>query len=192
METCSVKNLRSSGIVPLNRENAIDFANLLYSKSKGSVEYVKLCNGYLVDTLDFGVQNKKLHCAIGEAYFRFVSHNMKSVTAVDKFTLNKPFKLYTSDLGIELDGSTAKAIDKLVEKAVLKNSTPENKQRLAQAFSDCVDANDNTNLHSLTKKDQKNSLINEGQENYTQETIYQKRAEKVAKIWRQEVVPLLK
>lgn len=179
MESCSVTKGRSQ-ITPLNKENALEFANLLYSSDKeDGVHFVKLCNGYLVES-GKKTNKKKLHCAVGQAYFHFVSTNLRWAPKMDnpKLDLNSGLensKYYTSKWEIGTEGSTAKAIDSLVEVAILKKPTDANKQKLANALRDCVDANDRT--YAGDKDSQAD---------------YIERAKTVAQIWKDEVVPLLK
>lgn len=119
MKTCKSKS-SSEDILPLNRKNAIDFAKSIYSKKDGKIQYTKLCEGAVRDPNydDQGYPTgETLHCAIGEAYYRFVDTDTHLVT-------------------------TDHAVATVLAVAVLKKNTVENQSKLRDALNSCVDAND--------------------------------------------------
>lgn len=116
-----------------DKKNAKAFAEELYSVKDGQVKFMMLCDG----TLSNGKAGKRtMHCAVGEAYFQFVSQDMKQVLSFDKSQ-----KDYVSEL-CDAEGSTGVAIDALVAKASLKSPTENSKRLLAEAISSCVSVND--------------------------------------------------
>lgn len=142
-----------------DKKNALAFAEELYSEKDGEVRFLKLCSGELSN----GKAGKRtMHCAVGEAYFKFVSQDMRQVLSYD---LKE--KEYDSELCPQSDGSTAAAIDALVAKAALKLPTKANKRKLTDAIYDCVETNDGVDSFS-------------------------ERSEDVAGIWIKRVAPLLK
>jgi len=186
-------------MIPLfNKKNALIFANKLYSENKDEINYIKLCNGYITEPpchpnackdQKLFKRKKYLHCVVGEAYFHFVSHKMGWVDDADE---NNYLGKYT---GV---GSTGKAIESLVEKAILKNSTDNNRKAFAKALFRCVSANDTAmSDHDVElSEEQEKKLSYKEQMEYLQREdekhIYINRAKSVAKVWRESVVPLLK
>jgi len=158
-------------VATFNKENALVFAEDLYSEKDKEITYTRLCNGYVEED-----GPKKLHCAIGEAYFRFVSHNMRWVRKMDN---NET----TSYKGKYEEGSTGRAVDSLIKKAILKDPSEVGQAKFASALLSCVSTNDNVpSVIAVDGPPSASDIDNE----------YHRRAEQVAKTWRKEVVPLLK
>lgn len=159
-----------------NKANAQAFGNSIYQDDKSVVSFLKLCDG----TLQGKVGGKTLHCAIGEAYFTFVSTNMKSVLSISKKQENSDDSgdvapVYVSKYGVKNeDPGTTAAIDALVDEANLRSQSSASKRRLAKALEECVNINDNVG----------SSDCNVGE--------FADRAKAVASIWNKRVVPLLK
>lgn len=152
------KKSTKTAAIPFNKHYAKEFANFIYNDKGPFVQALKMCSGSL--------KEGKEHCAIGEAYYWFVSHRLSRVmTEEDKDTDAQ----YKSRYGIDQAGSTAKAIDKLVSVANVK---PGREEDLASALSDCVQQNDDE------------------EDNHDDDFVV--RARNVANIWTDEVVPLLK
>jgi len=103
-----------------------------------------------------------MHCIIGEAYATFVRRNFDC--------LNVEYFKSVYDSGEE--GSTAKAIDELVDCAVIQGPILTNRRALAHALTECVAVNDIS--------------VDAGTiENYLS------RAKRVATTWKELVLPLL-
>lgn len=151
----------------LNKKNAQDFGRLLFSDEAGVVSFLKLCDSSLQRGKSGG---RSLHCAVGEAYLTFAGQSLKPIIQLDR--RKEP---YDSKYSIDSEGSTAAAIDALVEVAVLKSNKPELRQKLAEALDDCMAANDDGEGDSALDP-----------------SVYTRRAKQVAKTWNKEVVPLLK
>lgn len=162
--TCSVRRLADP--MAFDKKNAKWFGDQIFSETKEGLKFIRLCCEALQDP-----DAPKMHCAVGEAYATFVKPNLRSVLSLDKKTGQER---YSSQWVPGLDGSTAAAIDALVEKAHLKGSST--KTALAEALSNCVNTNDET---GNTYDD--DELIN-----------FVHRAKKVAEAWNKNVVPLLK
>ena len=175
---------RAPAVVKLpafNKANAKLFADNIYSDKGGRVTFLKLCDGDLSNGKDGG---RTLHCALGEAYFTFVN------PLVAKFVkdIEKKFGDYLfSDLEDALANDkeyfepkykatgtnhtpTRAVADALVDVAQLKS--PKSKDKLAQALLDTMSENDDTCGIDV-------------------EAALQ-RAEDVARVWREKVIPLLK
>lgn len=99
--------------VPLNKKNALAFADRLFSDKNGEVKLVKLCFGRLTEKDG----RQLLHCAIGEAYANFVS---------PRFSITDPDE----------------AIAAIVDRAQFKRNSSLNKVALINVLSDIMDAND--------------------------------------------------
>lgn len=153
--------------LPFNKKNTETLANLIYSDKGGIITAMKLCHGELSNGKDGG---RTLHCAVGEAYFTFVSKDMRKVLKCDDSDSN-----YESTYN-DAEGSTGAAIDALVEVAQLKTPTPGNKRKLGSALEDAVNQNDSAQP-DIKNKDS---------------AVFIERSEKVAEIFRTRVAPLLK
>lgn len=165
----SKKPVKATVVVPaFDKKNAQAFADLIFSNKGGMISCVKLCDGDLQNGKD---GKRTMHCAVGEAYYTFVNPSLKSVLQKDR-NANE----YQSKHSVTVVGSTAAAIDALVEVAKLKNDTEQNRAKLAQALDNCVSSNDNGDI-----TDPDDELL-----------TYIERSRNVAKTWTAEVVPLLK
>lgn len=179
-------------LLSFNKANAKAFADNIYSDRYGRVSFLKLCNGDLSNGKDGG---RTLHCALGEAYFTFVD------PFVAKF-VNGLIKKFGDDLddnhasfededgdGPTVDRFTSKysddtssmttshiptlaVVDALVDVAQLRNQKLETKKKLAVALLKTMRVNDDT-----CSTDVSDDL---------------ERSKKVAEVWRDEVLPLLK
>lgn len=108
---------------------------------------------------------KPTHCAVGEAYFSFINNNVqKSMSEISDD--------YKSKYNIDIDGTTAAVIDQLIDKAVMKNSRK--KQELAEALVKAVEENDDGEYCGSNNEE---DLA---------------RSERVARVFREKVAPLLK
>lgn len=156
-------------VLPLNKQNALWFANLVYSDHAGMVQFMKLCDGDLSNGKD---GSRTLHCAIGEAYFQFVNRNMRSILNKDTVKDDDGYDTdYRSQYHLNYEGNTAAAIDALVDVAQLKS--PRKKQELAEALEKCVSSND------------------DGEASCDVAT-FMDRAKEVSDTWKKKVIPLLK
>jgi len=99
-----------------NHKNVLKFADRIFSDKNGIVSFVKLCD----DRLFTKTNSPQLHCAVGEAYYHFVSNKLTRLS-------RDPFP-------------TDKAITSLVKAAVLKEGT--NADQLARALREAMDTND--------------------------------------------------
>ncbi len=179
-KTTGKKTAKVVEVLPFNKANAKLFADNIFSDKFGRVTFLKLCDGDLSNGKDGG---RTLHCALGEAYFTFVDLNVaKFVKSIEK----KFGTDLTSDPEDIEDGKehfvpkykgrgtshipTRAVVDALVDVAHLRNS--KSKEDLAQALLDTMSENDDT------------CGID------TQAAL--ERAEDVARVWRDYVVPLLK
>lgn len=116
----------SQNPVAFNKANTLELADQIFSDKNGQINMLKLCRGTLVNGKE---GERTLHCAVGEAYFRFVSQNM-------------------ADLGQPNgSGATRNAINNLVSKALLKD--PKDKIRLIDALNRAVSQNDDTTGDTL-------------------------------------------
>lgn len=149
-----------------NKKNAQAFADFIFSDKHGMITCTKLCRGELQDGKD---GKRTMHCAVGEAYFTFVNPSLKQVLAKDNLA-----EEYESKYGVSSGGSTAAAIDALVEVANLKNKSDKGKVMFAEALNECVSSNDDDEL------------------NNDEVLVYMERAREVAETWTNSVVPLLK
>lgn len=123
----------NSKVVSFNRKNALAFAKKLYCKKGSKVEFTTLCAGAILKDID---GQSKLHCAIGEAYFQFVDHNMD-----------------------RLQGFTTWAREALVEAAILKakpsvlnKDVAEAHHELTEALNACITSNDTNDDGTDIKK----------------------------------------
>src|SRR5271170_1802654 len=75
----NVKKSTQSTVLPFNKKNATTFGQAIFNEGKdGIVSFTRLCNGSLEDK-----DNKRtVHCAIGEAYSRFVNHSFSKVCSI--------------------------------------------------------------------------------------------------------------
>jgi hypothetical protein len=171
----SKKNVKKSTQVskplPFNKTNATAFGQAIYSEEGNNITFTRLCDGSLEDKNG----NKPVHCAVGEAYFQFVSRNLK---------LKSELKLDGGDSEYESkydatakydDSATKLAIDSLVDVAALKSDSRASKKRLATALSLCVMSNDD--------------VENDGGDSVAE---YLDRARDVQQTWKRRVLPLLK
>lgn len=175
---------RAGAVVKLpafNKENAKLFADNIYSDKFGRVTFLKLCDGNLSNGKDGG---RTLHCALGEAYFTFVDPLVaKFVKDIEKkfgeylFSDPEDARANGKEYFVskyEATGTshipTRAVADALVDVAQLKN--PKAKDKLAQALLDTMSENDDT-----CGIDVEAALH---------------RSEDVARVWRENVVPLLK
>lgn len=139
--------IKAHKIVPFNKANVLALADSIYSDKGGVISCLKLCSIDLSNGKDGG---RTLHCAIGEAYYNFVSADLKPVLKAGhhKGTVNKFGKSevdYQSAYNYFLDSEdipTRVAIDALIDKAVLKSPTKKNKDYLGVLLASAVDAND--------------------------------------------------
>jgi hypothetical protein len=160
------KTIKSTVAMPaFNKKNAQAFGNSIFSDKGGVITCVKLCDGEL-----YGKEGKHtLHCAVGEAYATFVNHSLKSVLQKDD---EEDCYISKYNAMINSAGSTAAAIDALVEVAKLKNDNIIGRSDLASALDSCMLSNDGADGNDTV--------------------AYIERACNVAKTWNEEVVPLLK
>lgn len=168
MSTKTKKTVKkASPVLTFNKKNAQEFAKLIFNDEKGQISYLKLCGADLKNGKDGG---RTLHCAIGEAYFRFVDPALKEpLVAGRKDTYQSPYSYNVTGN----DTATKRAIDILVEKAQLKDNLPETKEDLAYALSACVKANDDINDEPDI-------------------SLFLERSASVSELWLERVVPLLK
>lgn len=102
-----------------NKKNTLALADQIYSEKGGVMNILCLCDGELSNGK---VGGRTTHCAVGEAYFNFVSTTMPKKSG---------------------DGSeTDVAVAKLVEVAQLKKDTDENRRKLQSALDNAVSEND--------------------------------------------------
>jgi hypothetical protein len=111
------KSVTMPKTVPFNKKNTQALADLIFSDKMGQISCLKLCGGALSNGKDGG---RTLHCAVGEAYYTFVSTDMKKI--------------------LKGDDPTEDVIKELVQVAHLKNKN--NAVKLHVALQDAVDAND--------------------------------------------------
>jgi len=164
---------KQENVLLFNKKNTLAFADLIFSDKGGVISLLKLCNGTLQNGKDGG---RTLHCAVGEAYFSFVSRDMKKILNAKAAPVPNKYggiQDYVSQFNINNDGPTAAVIDALVAKAQLKSPTDANKQKLATALDNAVGTNDSA--------DGGNSAAD-----------WLERSEEVANVFRTEVAPLLK
>lgn len=163
-------------MLPFNKANAKMFADNIFLDKGGRVSFLKLCDGELSNGKDGG---RTLHCALGEAYFTFVNPNVhKFVKSIEKKFGSNPEDVIDGKEHFipkyKANGTnhipTRAAVDALVDVAHLRNKNSKN--ALAQALLDTMSENDDT------------CGID------TQAAL--ERAEGVARVWRDYVVPLLK
>lgn len=159
----TVKNVT----VPFNKKNTLELADLIFQDKGGVVSLLKLCNGDLSNGKDGG---RTLHCAVGEAYFRFVNNDMRKVLKVE----GEDGGDYEPTYGVT-EGPTGAVIDALVEKAVLKKDTPANRSTLARALDSAVEENDGVG---------DSCSLDLGE--------FAERSRRVADVFRKKVAPLLK
>lgn len=155
--------------VAFNKKNVLAFADSIFSDKGGMVTLTKLCDGSLSNGKDGG---RTLHCAVGEAYFHFVSKDMRSVLKA-KGEKNEwgDTEEYSPKYG-DSDGPTGATIDALVDAAHLKNPTETNKRKLARALDNAVSNNDDVCGTDIGE--------------------FAERSKQVAEVFRKEVAPLLK
>lgn len=164
----SKKQKKQESTLTFNKQNALAFADMIYSDSGGMVQFLKLCDGTLSNGKDGG---RTLHCAIGEAYFQFVKRDMRSILNKETEKNEDGYEIdYQSEYGASSNGNTGAAIDALVNVAVLKN--PNKKRALASALNACVVGNDTGNECGLE--------------------AFMERSQEVSETWKKKVVPLLK
>jgi hypothetical protein len=156
------KKSTQKNTIVFNKKNTLALADSIYSDKAGVVTLLKLCEGTLKNGKDGG---RTTHCAVGEAYFTFVNPDMSKV--VKKKTYVSKY-----DATITADGATAAVIDALVEVAVLKKDTEDNRKKLAEALDSAVDENDDAYGSDISS--------------------FAERAERVATAFREQVAPLLK
>jgi hypothetical protein len=170
----SKKNVKKSTQVskplPFNKANATAFGQAIYSEEGNSITFTRLCDGALEDRTG----NKTVHCAIGEAYFQFVNHNLKSELKLDDCGNRQYESKYGATAAYD-DAATKLAIDSLVDVAALKSDSRASKKRLATALSLCVMSNDD--------------VENDGGDSVAE---YLDRARDVQQTWKRRVLPLLK
>ncbi len=156
--------------VAFNKENTLALADTIFSDKGGVVSLLKLCGGDLSNGKDGG---RTLHCAVGEAYFQFVSKDMRSVLNAKPSKEDKEDGVvdYQPKYG-ESEGPTGATIDALVEAAVLKNPTEANKRKLAVALDSAVETNDDSCENELG--------------------AFIERSKNVAEVFRKKIAPLLK
>lgn len=178
---------KEKSLLTFNKSNTIRLADSIFSDKNGRVTMLKLCSGELSNGKD---GTRTLHCAVGEAYFEFVDRDVKQIYK-DALKISDENHKKNKDSNWELElpegyeskyatvslaeGETALAVDRLVEKAVLKSNTAASKTKLANALADAVRGND-------------------GVGSYDDFSIgtFLKRSESVAQILRKQVAPLLK
>ena len=174
-------------VAPFNKQNALALADIIFSDKAGVMRTLKLCNGTLSNGKDGG---RTLHCAVGEAYFNFVSRDMstlnKEATALAK-KQGHGSKTYCS-VHIEdsdvVGGATALAIDRLVDAAALKSNTKEVKAKLVAILNDAVETNDEANesdFRNVNLPDKEREILS-----------HLTRSMRVAEVFRKKVAPLLK
>lgn len=114
-------------VLPLNKENAKVFADLIFSDAGGQVSFLKLCDCTLMNGKDGG---RALHCAIGEAYSRFVGNDIEAFKRFIKL-----------DADVNMAG-TYSAIEQIVQNALLKNGERATRSALVRALKACMNGND--------------------------------------------------
>jgi len=112
-------------VIPFTKKNTEALADLIFSDKMGQISCLKLCDGLLSNGKDGG---RTLHCAVGEAYFTFVSKDMKKV--------------------LKEDDSTDAAIDALIAVAQLKNKNGQ--ESLRRALKSAVESNDDSSSNCMT------------------------------------------
>jgi hypothetical protein len=165
MATKNKKTSKKSKTLIFNKKNTLALADAIYTDKGGIVSFLKLCGGDLKNGKDGG---RTTHCAVGEAYFTFVSHDMSKIFKVKNHEYESKYD------GVESEAATAKVIDALVNRAQLKKPTEANKEKLAWALDNAVSEND-----GLDHNDKSLST-------------YAERSQRVAEVFRKEVAPLLK
>lgn len=163
MATKNKKSTSKSKTIAFNKKNTLALADAIYSDKGGVVSLLKLCGGSLQNGKDGG---RTTHCAVGEAYFTFVSRDMSKVVKVKEYE--------SKYAGVNSEASTAKVIDALVDRAQLKKATEANKEKLARALDNAVNENDDS------EHDDKSLAV------------YAERSQRVAEAFRKEIAPLLK
>lgn len=94
--------------VPFNKKNVLALADKIHSDKNGTVTFLKLCDNTLKNGKD---GNRTLHCALGEAYWQFVNHDMRKVS-----------EEYDDHLEIALSALTNVAnLNKGIDKSALKS-----------------------------------------------------------------------
>jgi hypothetical protein len=167
--------LKQVPVVPFNKKNAEAFSQALYAENGNTITFTRLCDGSLVE----GYGKQTVHCAVGEAYFQFVSRNPKDMLRLGEVGEDDgdgDYGYYHSKYGASVeseDGATLEAIDALVDAASLKGQGLASKKRLAAALSLCVESNDDGNTDA-------------GNADYVA------RAQAVQNTWKRRVLPLLK
>lgn len=161
----TVKKTAVVKVIPFNKANTLALADAIYTDKGGVVSLLKLCHGELSNGKDGG---RTTHCAVGEAYYTFVSTDMRKVLS----SKNEDGGDYEPTHG-DTDGPTGAVIDALVNVAVLKSPTPLNKRKLAAALDAAVSENDDVD-------DEKTIAV------------FAERSQKVADVFRKRVAPLLK
>jgi hypothetical protein len=172
----SKKNVKKSTQVvsqplPFNKKNAELFSQSLYTENGNTITFTRLCDDSLVE----GSGKQTMHCAVGEAYFQFVSSKPSDMSRLGEDDGDE-YGCYHSKYGVVIesdDGATLEAIDALVDAADLKGQGLASKKRLAQALVLCVESNDDGNT-------------------YATNADYVARAQNVQNTWKRRVLPLLK
>lgn len=161
-------------VIAFNKKNTEALADLIFTDKGGVVSMMKLCEGNLSNGKDGG---RTLHCAVGEAYFQFVSKDYKDMRKIlnvkgekDQWGGRNDYE--SKYLSSTNDGPTGAAIDALVDVAHLKNPTEANKRKLAEALDDAMNENDDVCGVSIGE--------------------YAERSKQVATVLRKKVAPLLK
>jgi hypothetical protein len=105
---------------------------MIFSDKGGVIVATKLCNGTLVQTKG----NKRMHCALGEAFNTFINRNPRVLRSL---------------INSAKDSATDTVINILADHAIMKNSTL--KTELTYMLVRAVDSNDSCGL-SCDKKTQ--------------------------------------
>lgn len=112
----TVKKTVKKVVLPVfNKKNTLALADSIHTDKGGRVSFVKLCDGKLRTKSGSLV----MHCAVGEAYYNFVSRSLTSVFKYD---------------------STSEAIHALVERAKLKKGVSQDE--LEEVLDKVVEVND--------------------------------------------------
>src|SRR5271165_2641479 len=83
-----LKNFK--GKIILNKRNAKAFAKYIFSIKNGKTKFKELCPNALIDG--------DLHCAIGEAYYKFISDNDKKL---NKLTIAQALKALVNNANLK-------------------------------------------------------------------------------------------
>lgn len=118
-----------------NSKNTLALADSIHTDKGGRVSFTKLCDGKLRTKSGDLV----MHCAVGEAYYNFVS---RGLTAVFK------------------DDATDRAIEDLAKRAKLKKGV--SKEDLVEALETVVEVNDEQDTVSCDLSDPQNIAVLEG------------------------------